>query len=124
MMNFNNLLKQQNNNNKSGLDLIEVGYVAYLGATPKPYYPKLKDDGGNKIKDEKGNDLRAETPSGVSVSFATIGDNPKIVSAVFDSLPNLEPMHIYQLTGYGYDIKSSNFIWLEMVEAFEKVELA
>lgn len=121
-MNFKNLLKQQNSS--LGLDVIEVGYVAYLGATPKSYFSKLKDEYGKKIKDEKGNDLRSETPSGVSVSFATIGDNPKIVSAVFDSLPSLEPMTIYQLSGFGYDIKSSNFIWLEQIEVFEKVELA
>lgn len=122
-MEFKNLLKQQNST-KSGLDLIEVGYIVYLGATPKSYFPKLRDDHGKKIKDEKGSDLRSETPSGVSVSFATIGDNPKIVSAVFDSLPSLEPMTIYQLSGFGYDIKSSNFIWLEQIEVFEKVDLA
>lgn len=125
-MEFKNLLNQQNSSNKSsGLKLIEAGYVAYLGATPKEYYPKLKDQYGKKVKDEDGNDLRADQPSGYQVSFATIGDNPRIVSAVFSDIDtlNLEPLAVYQLSGYGYDIRQSNFLWLEEVENFELVNI-
>lgn len=125
-MEFKNLLNQQNLSSKnSGLKLIEVGYVAYLGSTPKEYFPKLKDKFGNKIKDEDGKDLRDDKPSGYQVSFATIGDNPRIVSAIFPTLDSidLQPLAVYQLSGYGYDIRQSNFIWVEEIENFELVNL-
>lgn len=125
-MEFNNLVNMQNSTSKnSGLKFLEVGYVTYLGSTPKEYFPKLKDKFGNKVKDEDGKDLRADQSAGYMISFATIGDNPKIVSAVFSSLDDLdlEPLKIYQLSGYGYDIRQSNFIWLEEVESFELVNL-
>lgn len=125
-MEFKNLINAQNASGKSsGLKLIEAGYVAYLGSEPKLYYPKAKDKYGNKIKDSSGKDVRSDDPSGYQVSFATIGDNPRIVSAVFPSLDDLdlEALKIYQLSGYGYDIRQSNFIWLEEVESFELVNL-
>lgn len=125
-MEFKNLLSQQNSNNKNaGLNHIEVGYIAYLGSEPKLYYPKAKDKYGNKIKDSSGKDVRSDDPSGYMVSFATIGDSPKIVSAVFSDIDalNLEPLAVYQLSGYGYDIKQSNFIWIEEIECFELVNL-
>lgn len=125
-MEFNKLLNAQNASSKStGLKFLEAGYVAYLGATPKEYFPKLKDQYGKKVKDEDGNDLRADQPSGYQVSFATIGDSPKIVSAVFPDIDtlNLEPLAVYQLSGYGYDIRQANFLWLEEVERFELVNL-
>lgn len=125
-MEFKNLVSAQNSSGKnSGLKLIEVGYVAYLGAEPKLYYPKVKDKYGNKVKDSSGKDVRADDPSGYQVSFATIGDNAKIVSAVFPTLDSidLQPLSVYQLSGYGYDIRQSNFVWLEEVEEFSLVDL-
>lgn len=125
-MEFNKLLSVQNASSKSsGLKFLEVGYVAYLGATPKEYFPKLKDKYGSKLKSEDGKDLRADQSSGYQVSFATIGDNPKIVSAVFSDLNNLDlkALNVYQLSGYGYDIRKSNFVWLEEVDSFELVNL-
>lgn len=125
-MEFEKLLTAQNSSNKSsGLKFLEAGYVAYLGATPKEYFPKLKDQYGKKVKDEDGNDLRADQPSGYQVSFATIGDNAKIVSAVFPTLDSidLQPLAVYQLSGYGYDIRQANFVWLEEIEEFSLVDL-
>lgn len=125
-MEFNKLLNAQNASSKSsGLKFLEVGYVVYLGSTPKEHYPKLKDRYGNKVKDDNGKDVRADQSTGFIVSFATIGDNPKVVSAVFSDIDtlNLEPLSVYQLSGYGYDIRQSNFVWLEEVESFELVNL-
>lgn len=125
-MEFNNLVNMQNSTSKnSGLKFLEVGYVAYLGATPREFFPKLKDKFGNKLKSEDGKDLRADQPSGYMVSFATIGDNPKIVSAVFSDVESLDlkPLAVYQLSGYGYDIRQSNFVWIEEVEEFSLVNL-
>ena len=125
-MEFNKLLNAQNASSKSsGLKFLEVGYVAYLGSSPKEYFPKLKDKFGNKVKDDSGKDLRADQSTGFIVSFATIGDNPKVVSAVFPTLDSidLQPLSVYQLSGYGYDIRQSNFLWLEEIESFELVNL-
>lgn len=125
-MEFNKLLSAQNASSKSsGLKFLEAGYVAYLGAEPKLYYPKVKDKYGSKVKDSSGKDVRADDPSGYLVSFATIGDSPKIVSAVFSDIESLDlkPLSVYQLSGYGYDIRQSNFVWLEEIESFELVNL-
>lgn len=121
-MNLQQIIQLQNQKNKrSNLEEIEIG-VVYLGDSVSEYHPKLKDSAGNKIKDEAGRDKRSEVADGFKATFATLGDNTRIVSAVFKEKPELKLFTVFWLKGFGYNIRSSNFIWLEEVTDFKKVE--
>jgi hypothetical protein len=122
-MKFDNLVNTQNAAASKNLNLIEEKYVVYLGATPRPHYPKQKDHRGVQLKDENGRDLRASESDGTTWTFSTIGDNPRIVSALVKDGTSFEPMNVYKISGFGYEFAKSNFIWLEEISNLEQVEI-
>lgn len=122
-MKFDSLVNSQNAAASKNLNLIEDKYVVYLGATPRSHYPKKKDPRGIQLKDENGRDLRASESDGITWTFSTIGDNPRIVSALVKDGTSFEPMNVYRISGFGYEFAKSNFIWLEEISELEQVEI-
>lgn len=122
-MKFDNLVNTQNAAASKNLNLIDEKYVVYLGATPRPHFPKQKDSRGMQLKDESGKDLRSSESDGITWTFSTIGDNPRIVSALVKDGMSFESMNVYKISGFGYEFARSNFIWLEEVSELEIVDL-
>ena len=122
-MKFDSLVSTQNAVASKNMNLIEEKYVVYLGATPRTHYPKQKDPRGIQLKDDNGRDLRASESDGITWTFSSIGDNPRIVSVLVKDGMNFEPMQVYKISGFGYEFAQSNFIWLEEVSELELVEL-
>lgn len=106
------LAEQQNAKKTANLTAFSGLVCIHLGIPSKPYYPKLKDANGNKIKDEKGNDKRAEQPTGVQITLVQFGTGKKVI-AVFPQGYKLDLLKAYVVGGKGYDIKSGNMYFLE-----------
>lgn len=98
--------KQNNLSHFSGLVVVNVG------VEPKKHYPKLKDSSGNRIKDEKGVDKRSETADGWTYTFVEFG-TAKTVKIVLPKLVDINLLTVYQVAGYGYDIRSAGMIFIE-----------
>jgi len=106
------LAEQQNAKKTTNLTEFSGLVCIHLGIPFKPYYPKLKDANGNKIKDDKGNDKRAEQSTGVQITLVEFGTGKKVM-AVFPQGYKLDLLKAYVVGGKGYDIKSGNMYFLE-----------
>lgn len=81
-----------------------------LGIEPRSYFPKLKGADGKTLKDEDGRDLRSDTPTGTTYSFAEYGTG-RMVKVVLTTTETLTPLTPYEVSGYGYDIKGSGGLY-------------
>jgi hypothetical protein len=106
------LAEMQKNKNTNTLTMFKDLVCINVGIPSKPYFPKLKDEHGNKLKDDKGNDLRSERATGTQISLVEFGTGKK-VTAVFTKNFDLELLKAYKISGAGYDIKSGNMYFLE-----------
>lgn len=87
----------------------------YLGTEPTEHFPKLLDSNGNKIQEEKNGrkvDKRSETSDGWTYTFAEFS-TCKTIKIVLSKRMNVPLMSVYQLSGFGYDIKSANMYFIE-----------
>lgn len=117
MATLNTLIQRMNEPAKRTMTFEKL-LVTTLGASVKEYFPKQKDQQGRVLKGPDGKDLRSVTPQGWTYKFCTLGDNPKIVMAVFADYVEFEPLTALAVSGEGYDIKSSNMIFLENSNIF------
>lgn len=102
-------LKQQNTSSKEMFsDLV----VVHVGIEPTEYFPKLKNSDGSKVKDEFGNDKRSETREGWTYTFIEMGTG-RTVKIVNRELLKIELLNVYRLSGLGYNIKQSKFIFID-----------
>lgn len=89
--------------------------VIYTGIEPKPHFPKKLDSQGNKITEEKNGrkiDVRSEESDGFTYTF-TEASTCKKVQVVVKNKIAVEALGIYEVGGLGWDLKKSNFIFLE-----------
>lgn len=100
--------KKKSNNMTQFSDLVAVN----VGVEQTPYYPKLKDEEGNKIKDDDGNDLRSKDVAGYTHTFTEFG-TAKVIKVVLPKSYKLNLLKAYKISGKGYDIRQANLIFLE-----------
>lgn len=86
--------------------------VIKLGVKPVQHFPKARDKDGKVLKDENGNDLRSKTSDGYTYTFSDF-ETSKVVKVVLDKLYNVKVMNAYLISGYGYDIRSGNMIFID-----------
>ena len=102
-------LKQQKTSSKEMFsDLI----VVHIGIEPTEYFPKLKNSDGSKVKDADGNDKRSETREGWTYTFIEMGTG-RTVKIVNRERLAIELLNVYRLSGLGYNIKQSKFIFID-----------
>lgn len=102
-------LKQQTTSSKEMFsDLV----VVHIGIEPTEFYPKLKNSDGSKVKDEFGNDKRSETQEGWTYTFIEMGTG-RTVKIVNRERLKIELLNVYRLSGLGYNIKQSRFIFID-----------
>lgn len=105
---LNNLANKDNRGSKQAFKNI----VVMLGVKPVEHFPKLKDKNGKAIKDEDGNDRRSETRDGYTYTFADF-ETCRVVKVVLDKLYDIKVMSAYLVSGYGYDIRGGNMIFID-----------
>ena len=86
--------------------------VIMLGVKPVEHFPKLKGKDGKTLKDEDGNDRRSTTKDGYTYTFADF-ETCRVVKVVLDKLYDIKVMNAYLVSGYGYDIRSGNMIFID-----------
>lgn len=86
--------------------------VIKLGVKPVQHFPKLKGNDGKTLKDEDGNDLRSKTSDGYTYTFSDFKTS-RVVKVVLDKLYDIKVMNAYLISGYGYDIRSGNMIFID-----------
>ena len=84
-------------------------YLIYLGAPSKAHFPKL--DSGK----------RSEESDGTSFTFSELGSSKK-VTVVYAGDFEPELMEMYLVSGLGYDIRNSNFIFIDENSNIKHVE--
>lgn len=98
--------------NVSSMTKFENLVAVYVGTEPVKHYPKMRDKNGNKVQDEKGNDIRSEQSDGYTYTFVEYM-TARTLKVVLDGRYDVEPLGVYSVTGFGYDIKQSRMIFLE-----------
>lgn len=86
--------------------------VIKLGVKPVEHFPKVKGKDGKTQKDESGNDVRSKVSDGYTYTFSEF-ETSKIVKVVLDKLYDIKVMNAYLISGYGYDIRSGNMIFID-----------
>lgn len=86
--------------------------VIKLGVKPVEHFPKVKGKDGKTQKDENGNDVRSKVSDGYTYTFSEF-ETSKIVKVVLDKLYDIKVMNAYLISGYGYDIRSGNMIFID-----------
>lgn len=86
--------------------------VIKLGVKPVEHFPKVKGKDGKTQKDENGNDVRSKVSDGYTYTFSEF-ETSKIVKVVLDKLYDVKVMNAYLISGYGYDIRSGNMIFID-----------
>lgn len=106
---------QTNEAKTSSMNAFSNIVVIYTGIEPKPHYPKKVDSQGNKIQEEKNGrkvDVRSDESDGFTYTF-TEASTCKKVQVVVKNKIAVEALGIYEVGGLGWDLKQSNFIFLE-----------
>lgn len=86
--------------------------VIKLGVKPVQHFSKLKGNDGKTLKDEDGNDLRSKTSDGYTYTFSDFKTS-RVVKVVLDKLYDIKVMNAYLISGYGYDIRDGNMIFID-----------
>lgn len=100
-----NKTKVQTANMTEFKDLI----VVYLGAEPKKYYPKVKENG--LVVKENGRDKRSEKSSGYLYTFSEVISS-KVVKVVLPNELNVQMLGVFKISGLGYSISSANLVFI------------
>lgn len=88
--------------------------VTYLGKEPKDFYPKVKGADGKAVKGPDGKDLREATQTGVQWTFSELLTNRVVMLVLpLDKKINPEIMDVYKVAGLGYDMSSSNMLFID-----------
>lgn len=86
--------------------------VIKLGVKPVQHFPKMKGKDGKTLKDEDGNDLRSKNSDGYTYTFSDFKTS-KVVKVILDKFYDIKPMTSWLVSGYGYDIRSGNMIFID-----------
>ncbi len=105
-------LQSQMKKKTSNLEKFDEIVVVHVGCEPSPYFPKVKNSDGTKVKDENGNDKRSETPTGWTYTFVEFG-TAKDVKVVLRERVKIDLLETYAVSGAGYNIKSSRMLFIE-----------
>ena len=103
-----NLANSDSKGNKQAFKTV----VIKLGVKPVEHFPKVKGKDGKTQKDENGNDVRSKVSDGYTYTFSEF-ETSKIVKVVLDKLYDVKVMNAYLISGYGYDIRSGNMIFID-----------
>lgn len=114
MANLKRLWEQQEQEQKSGSGKTKFSTRGvYLGVPARPHYPKMRDANGKKIVDPTtGRDMVSENSDGDTYTFSEFGTS-KIVKIVAMSGLELEFGDAYDIEGLGYEMRSSNMIFID-----------
>lgn len=108
---LNKLTNLANNDTKGSRQAFKT-VVIKLGVKPVEHFPKVKGKDGKTQKDENGNDVRSKVNDGYTYTFSEF-ETSKIVKVVLDKLYDVKVMNAYLISGYGYDIRSGNMIFID-----------
>lgn len=112
MTNLNRLLEEQEQRNNPGKTKVST-IAVYLGAKPRPHFAKLRDQNGKKIVDPKtGRDMVSEFSDGETYTLSELGSS-KVVKIVAPTGIELVVGEAYRIEGLGYDMRSSNMIFVD-----------
>lgn len=103
-----NLANSDNEGNRQAFKNV----VIKLGVKPVQHFPKLKGKDGKALKDEKDNDLRGKTSDGYTYTFSDFKTS-RVVKVILDKLYDIKLMSPWIVSGYGYDIRSGNMIFID-----------
>ena len=108
---LNKLANLANSDSKGNRQAFKT-VVIKLGVKPVEHFPKVKGKDGKTQKDENGNDVRSKVSDGYTYTFSEF-ETSKIVKVVLDKLYDIKVMNAYLISGYGYDIRSGNMIFID-----------
>ncbi|WP_341932063.1 hypothetical protein [Streptococcus pluranimalium] len=96
--------------NKLKMDIIATS----IGVVPTKHFPYLRDSNGKKIPVENRPNRykRSLESDGFSHTFCELGTCRKVVVLLPD-LQDFELLQPFQITGLGYDMSSSNMLYLD-----------
>lgn len=100
------------NSNDEGNRQAFKNVVVKLGVKPVRHFPKMKGKDGKTLKDEDGNDLRSKVSDGYTYTFSDFKTS-RVVKVVLNKLYDIKVMNAYLVSGYGYDIRSGNMIYID-----------
>lgn len=121
MTNLKRLLEEQEQKNVSGKTKIST-IALYLGAKPRPHFPKLRDTNGNKLTDpQTGRDMVSEISDGDTYTLSELGTSKIVKIVAISGLP-LEVGEAYRIEGLGYDLRSSNMIFVDEDSVIEETQ--
>lgn len=103
-----NLAKSDDKGNRQAFRNV----VIKLGVKPVQHFPKLKGKDGKTVKDKDGNELRSKVSDGYTYTFSDF-ETSRVVKVVLDKLYDIKVMNAYLISGYGYDIRSGNMIFID-----------
>lgn len=108
---LNKLANLANSDSKGNRQAFKT-VVIKLGVKPVEHFPKVKGKDGKTQKDENGNDVRSKVSDGYTYTFSEF-ETSKIIKVVLDKLYDVKVMNAYLISGYGYDIRSGNMIFID-----------
>lgn len=109
---LNKLANLANSDSKGNRQAFKT-IVIKLGVKPVEHFPKVKGKDGKTQKDENGDDVRSKVSDGYTYTFSEF-ETSKIVKVVLDkTYSTIKPMSAWVVTGYGYDIRSGNMIFID-----------
>lgn len=112
MTNLNRLLQEQEQKNTSGKTKIST-IALYLGVQARPHFPKIRDANGKKLTDLKtGRDMVSENSDGETYTLSELGSS-KVVKIIAPAGIELVVGEAYRIEGLGYDMRSSNMIFVD-----------
>lgn len=116
---LSDLLQQQQSQSTTSKQKFTLNAM-YLGAPSKVHYPKLKDENGKNLKDSDGNSMVSEVSDGDTYTFSEIGTS-KVLKVVHIPGLLLVPGGVYELKGLGYDMRSSNMIFIDEDTSIDEI---
>lgn len=85
----------------------------YLGVPISEHYlPETDPVSGKAILDANGRKVKSSILAGYLYTFSEYGTS-KIVKVVLPQRLNVSPLNVYQISGFGYDIRSSGLIYIK-----------
>ena len=108
---LNKLANLANSDSKGNRQAFKT-IVIKLGVKPVEHFPKVKGKDGKTQKDENGDDVRSKVSDGYTYTFSEF-ETSKIIKVVLDKLYDVKVMNAYLISGYGYDIRSGNMIFID-----------
>lgn len=108
---LNKLANLANNDDKGNRQAFK-NVVIKLGVKPVQHFPKLKGKDGKAVKDKEGNELRSKVSDGYTFTFSDF-ETSRVVKVILNKKYDIKVMNAYLVSGYGYDIRSGNMIYID-----------